>query len=133
MDTNNEEDASQFQKLIVNKRFLEVIPFEKQPCSMSTSMSFDGGDRSPSATNHNQDMILNSFECIDTFITNQDSFDNALISLQNSMINLSAASVSGNANTVDPTTIQYGYGHGAISEIDHLKSKQDIDHPQSVT
>lgn len=30
------------------------------------------------------DVILNSFECVDTFIANQSTFDNALISLQNS-------------------------------------------------
>jgi hypothetical protein len=34
-------------------------------------------------------VILNSFECIDAYIADQDAFDNALISLQNSQMTLS--------------------------------------------
>ena len=45
----------------------------------SGSMAFD---KSYASDNR----ILDSFECIDAYITDQDAYDNALASLQNSII-----------------------------------------------
>jgi hypothetical protein len=43
---------------------------------IDASMAFDEEDNK----------IIDSFECIDTFIQDQDAFDNAIVSLQNSNI-----------------------------------------------
>ena len=57
---------------------------------MLDSMAFDQdssaemlrrGDQSSTRTT---EVVMNSFECVDAFISDQDAYDNAMASLQNS-------------------------------------------------